>query len=148
MKNGQNLKLGDAHVTPRNIQEVQALKLGDARASPSSSTKISGPFSIRYIFIASYIMCCSWSVIYFVFSFVLFSFCFVCCNKQLDPSILVWERETRSVLIAQNALVFALIVLRLFQFASTAFSSWFSILILFRACQFYLFMYDQLSGLY
>jgi hypothetical protein len=70
MKNGQKLKLGDAHVTPRNIQEVQASKLGDARASPSSSTKISGPFSIRYIFIASYIMCCFWSVIYF--SFLLF----------------------------------------------------------------------------
>jgi hypothetical protein len=30
MKNGQKLKLGDAHVTPRNIQEVQASKLGDA----------------------------------------------------------------------------------------------------------------------
>jgi hypothetical protein len=30
MKNEQKLKLGDAHVTPRNIQEVQALKLGDA----------------------------------------------------------------------------------------------------------------------
>ena len=72
MKNGQKLKLGDAHVTPSNIHEVQASKLGDARASPSSSTKISDPFSIRYIFIASYIMCCSWSVIYFCFQFVLF----------------------------------------------------------------------------
>jgi hypothetical protein len=30
MKDGQNLKLGDAHVTPVNIQEVQASKLGDA----------------------------------------------------------------------------------------------------------------------
>jgi hypothetical protein len=30
MKNGQKLKLGDAHVIPRNIQEVQASKLGDA----------------------------------------------------------------------------------------------------------------------
>jgi hypothetical protein len=29
MKYGQKLKLGDAHVTPRNIQEVQASKLGD-----------------------------------------------------------------------------------------------------------------------
>jgi hypothetical protein len=27
LKNGQKLKLGDAHVTPRNIQEVQASKL-------------------------------------------------------------------------------------------------------------------------
>jgi hypothetical protein len=30
MKNGQKLKLGDAHVTPRNIQEIQASKLEDA----------------------------------------------------------------------------------------------------------------------
>jgi hypothetical protein len=30
MKHGQKLKLGDAHVTPRNIQDVQASKLGDA----------------------------------------------------------------------------------------------------------------------
>jgi hypothetical protein len=28
MKNGQKLKLGDAHVISRNIQEVQASKLG------------------------------------------------------------------------------------------------------------------------
>jgi hypothetical protein len=34
MKNGQNLKLGDDHVTPRNIQEVQASKLGDAPEAP------------------------------------------------------------------------------------------------------------------
>jgi hypothetical protein len=32
MKYGQKLKLGDADVTPRNIQEVQASKLGDAQA--------------------------------------------------------------------------------------------------------------------
>jgi hypothetical protein len=34
MKYGQKLKLGDAHVTPRNIQEVQASKLGDAPGHP------------------------------------------------------------------------------------------------------------------
>jgi hypothetical protein len=34
LKNGQNLNLGDAHVTPRNIQEVQASKLGDAPRNP------------------------------------------------------------------------------------------------------------------
>jgi hypothetical protein len=34
LKNGKNLKLGDAHVTPRNIQEVQASKLGDAPRHP------------------------------------------------------------------------------------------------------------------
>jgi hypothetical protein len=49
MKYGQNLKLGDAHVTSRNIQEVQASKLGDARGTSSSSTKISGHLSRHYI---------------------------------------------------------------------------------------------------
>jgi hypothetical protein len=34
MKYGQKLKIGDAHATPRNIQEVQASKLGDARRHP------------------------------------------------------------------------------------------------------------------
>jgi hypothetical protein len=69
MKYEQNLKLGDAHVTPRNIQEVQASNLGDAQGTPSSSTKISGHLSRHYIFIASYAMCFSWSVFIFTFSF-------------------------------------------------------------------------------
>jgi hypothetical protein len=72
MKNGQKLKLGDAHVTLRNIQEVQASKLGMPKAPPSSSTKISGHLSRHYIFIASYTMCFSWSVFILAFSFILF----------------------------------------------------------------------------
>jgi hypothetical protein len=34
MKYEQKLKHRDAHVTPRNIQEVQASKLGDAPRHP------------------------------------------------------------------------------------------------------------------
>jgi hypothetical protein len=34
MKYAQKLKLGDSHVIPRNIQEVQASKLGDAPRHP------------------------------------------------------------------------------------------------------------------
>jgi hypothetical protein len=34
MKCGQKLNLGDAHVTPRNIQELEASKLGDAPRHP------------------------------------------------------------------------------------------------------------------
>jgi hypothetical protein len=59
MKYGQKIKVGDAHVTPRNIQEVQASKLGMPHGTPSSSTKISGHLSRHYIFIASYAMCFS-----------------------------------------------------------------------------------------
>jgi hypothetical protein len=71
MKDGQNLNLGDAHVTPRNIQEVQTSKLGNAQGTPSSSTKISGHLSRHYIFIALYAMCCFWSIFIFVFIFLL-----------------------------------------------------------------------------
>jgi hypothetical protein len=45
MKNGQKLKLGDVHVTPRNIQEVQALKLGDAPEAPLLHRQKSGHLS-------------------------------------------------------------------------------------------------------
>jgi hypothetical protein len=74
MKDGQKLKLEYSHVTPRNIQEVQASKLGDAHVTPSSSTKVSDHVSRHYIFIASYAMCCAWSVFIFVFSLLLLCF--------------------------------------------------------------------------
>jgi hypothetical protein len=72
MKYGQNLKLGDAHVTPRNIQEVQASKLGDAPEAPLLHRQKSGHLSTHYSFIALYSMRFSWSIFIFVFSFLLF----------------------------------------------------------------------------
>jgi hypothetical protein len=72
MKNRQKLKLGDAHVTPRNIQEVQASKLGDAPEAPLLHLQKSGHLSTHYIFIASYSMHFSWSIFTFAFSFLLF----------------------------------------------------------------------------
>jgi hypothetical protein len=49
MKYGQKLKLGDAHVTLRNIQEVQVSKLGDAPRHPFFINKVSGHPSRHYI---------------------------------------------------------------------------------------------------
>jgi hypothetical protein len=72
MKYGQKLKLGDSHVTPRNIQEVQASKLGDALRHPLLHRQISGHLSRHYIFIALYSMHFSWSIVIFAFSFLLF----------------------------------------------------------------------------
>jgi hypothetical protein len=72
MKNGQKLKLGDAHVTPRNIQEVQASKFGDAPEAPLLHRQKSGHLSTHYIFIASCTMRFSWSVFTFDFIFLLF----------------------------------------------------------------------------
>jgi hypothetical protein len=70
LKNGQKLKLGDAHFTPRNIQEVQASKLGDAPKAPLLHRQKSGHLSTHYIFIALCTMRFSWSVFTFIFSFV------------------------------------------------------------------------------
>jgi hypothetical protein len=72
MKYGKKLKLGDVHVTPINIQEVQASKLGDAPEAPLLHRQKSGHLSRHYIFIASYTMRFSWSVFTFAFSFLLF----------------------------------------------------------------------------
>jgi hypothetical protein len=88
MKYGQNLKLGNAHFTPRNIQEVQAAKLGDAPEAPLLHRQKSGHLSRHYIFIASCIMR------FFGASLLLLSvfFCFVCCNKWLDPNKFLLEK--------------------------------------------------------
>jgi hypothetical protein len=72
MKDGQKLKLGDAHVTPRNIQEVQASKLGDAPRHPFFINK-----NILSSFKTLYFYCFIWYVflgasLFFAFSFLLF----------------------------------------------------------------------------
>jgi hypothetical protein len=72
MKHGQKLKLGDVHVTPRNIQEVQASKLGDAPEAPLLHRQKLGRLSTHYILIASYSMHFSWCIFTFAFSFFLF----------------------------------------------------------------------------
>jgi hypothetical protein len=74
MKNRKKLKLGDAHVTPRNIQEVQVSKLGDVPETPLLHRQKSGHLSRHYIFIASYSMCFSWSIFTFSFNFLLLFF--------------------------------------------------------------------------
>jgi hypothetical protein len=51
MKYGQKLKLGDDHVTPRNIQEVQALKIGDAPEAPLLHRQKSGHFQFQFSFL-------------------------------------------------------------------------------------------------
>src|SRR3954468_1199545 len=96
MKYGQKIKIGDAHVTPRNIQEVQASKLGDAQGTPSSSTKYQVIFYLLYFY---------WFICYvlflgrlrFLFSvffcFVLFSVINACITSFLCG------RETRYVVL-------------------------------------------------
>ena len=117
-------------ITPINIQEVKVSKLGDAPEAPLLHRQKLGHLSRHYIFIASCTMCFSWSVSCFSF---LSWFCFVCCNKWLDPNKFPLE-EMYSFSFAKNALVFTLIQKRVFFFSATAFSFRFSPWFAFRSC--------------
>jgi hypothetical protein len=90
MKYGQKLKLGDAHVTPRNIQEVQASKLWDAPRHPFFTGKNQVTFQDTR-FLLLHVLC-----VFLGASLLLFSvfFCFVCCNKWFDHIMFVSERDT------------------------------------------------------
>jgi hypothetical protein len=68
MRYGQKLKLGDAHVTPRDT----SVKAWGCPEAPLLHRQKSGHLSGHYIFIASYTMRFSWSVFIFAFSFLLF----------------------------------------------------------------------------
>ena len=95
MKNGQKLKLGDAHVTPRNIQEVQASKLGDAHGSPLHQQKYQVIFQCA-IFLLLHILCVIFGASLFLFA-VFFSFIFVlfAVINGWTPSFLVGSEERR-----------------------------------------------------
>jgi hypothetical protein len=71
MKYGQKLKLGDAHVIPRNIQEVQASKLGDAPRHPFFIDKYQVTFQDT-IFLLLHMLCVILGAsVVFAFSFFL-----------------------------------------------------------------------------
>jgi hypothetical protein len=74
MKYRQKIKLGDAHVTPRNIQEVQALKLGMPPRHPFFIGKNQVTFQDT-IFLSLHILCVFLGAsVVFAFSFLLFWF--------------------------------------------------------------------------
>jgi hypothetical protein len=97
MKYGQKLKLGDAYVTPRNIQEVQASKLGDAPRLPFFIGKNQVTFQDT-IFLLLHILCIFLGAS--LLSLLAF-FCFVCCNKWLDPNKFLLEK-THSIFHCQE----------------------------------------------
>jgi hypothetical protein len=129
MKYGQKHKLWDAHVTPRNIQEVQASKLGDAPRHPFFINKYQVIFQDTIFLLLNMLCVFLWASLILL----LVLFCFVCWNKWLDPNIFLLDK-THSVFIAKNTLVFTLIVQWVFSFSSTAFSFHFLPWFLFRTC--------------
>jgi hypothetical protein len=93
MKDGQKLKLGDAHVTPRNIQEVQVSKLGDSQGTPFFINKnIMSSFKTLYLYCYVFFL----ERLYFCFQFYVVLFAII--NGSIT-TCLFW-RETRSGFIA------------------------------------------------
>jgi hypothetical protein len=92
----KNLKLGDAHVTPTNIQEVQASKLGDALRHPLLRQQKYQVIFQDTIFLLLRMLCVFLGASLFLISVF---FYFVCCNKWLDPSIFLLEKR-HSIFIA------------------------------------------------
>jgi hypothetical protein len=119
MKNRQKLKLGDAHVTPRNIQEVQASKLG---AHPFFIGKNQVTFE-NTIFLLLHALCvflgASLLSLLVLFCFVLFA-----AINGWTPTNFFWRRCTRFS-FPKNTPFFTLIVQRVFSFSRTAFSFYF-----------------------
>ena len=131
-------------ISPQEIfKRYKRQSLGIAKASLSSSTKYQVIFQCA-IFLLLHMLCVILGASLFLFSVF---FCFVLCSIWLDPSIFVLEK-THSVLIAQNTLVFTHIVQRAFYFCQYCVQLQFFTHIMFRACQFSLVRYDQLSDLY
>ena len=112
MNYGQKLKLGDAHGTPRNIQEVQASKLGDAPKHPHFHHQNIRSSLNALHFLLLLTICVILGASLFLFSVL---FCFVLSNKWLDPIIFVLERDTLRFNCIEHS-SFHFYVLRVFYF--------------------------------
>jgi hypothetical protein len=93
VKNGQKLKIGDAHETPKKYPRGKSVKAwGCPRGTPSSSAKIRSPFKTLYFY------CFIFYAFFLERQLFLLSvfFCFVCRNKWLDHIIFVLEEDMLS----------------------------------------------------
>src|SRR3954466_6393213 len=92
MKNGQKLKLGDAHVTPRIYSRSTSIK---AWGCPRHPLFIQQKYQVLFqytIFLLLHILCVVLGASFFLF---LVWFSLVCCNNWLDPSFFCFgERHT------------------------------------------------------
>jgi hypothetical protein len=130
MKNGQNLKLGDAHATPKKYPRGTSVKAWECpRGTPSSSVKIRSPFKTLYFYcFMYYAFFLERQLFCFQFSFALFA----AINVWITSC--VW-RETCSAFHLPRTLHFSLLSFqRVFSFSATAFSFRFSPWFLFRSC--------------
>jgi hypothetical protein len=96
MKYGQKLKLGDFHVTPRNIQESPSIKAWGCPKAPLLHQQKYQVIFQDTIFLLLHMLCVFLGAS--LFSLSVF-FCFVCCNKWLDPNMFLLEK-THFIFIA------------------------------------------------
>jgi hypothetical protein len=91
MKYRQKLKLGDAHVTPRNIQEVQASKLRDAPMAPFLHQQKCEVIFQDTMFLLLHMLCVFLGAYLFLFSVF---FCFIAAINGWTPTYFFWRRHT------------------------------------------------------
>jgi hypothetical protein len=91
LKYGQNLKLGDAHVTPRNIQEVQVSNLRDAPRHPLLHRQKYQVIFQDTIFLLLHMLCVFLGAYLFLLSVFFFLFAEInCCTL----TYFFWRRHT------------------------------------------------------
>src|SRR3954447_22258034 len=93
MKNGQKLKLGDAHVTPRIYSRSKIIKAWGCPRHPLFHQQNYQVLFQYTIFLLLHILCVVLGASLFLFSVW---FILVCSNNWLDPSSFVLERDTLS----------------------------------------------------
>jgi hypothetical protein len=91
MKYGQKLKLGDAHITPRNIQEVQVSKLGDDPWHPLLHQQKYQVIFQDTIFLLLHMLCVFLGASLFLLSVL---FCFFSAINGWTPTYFSWRRHT------------------------------------------------------
>src|SRR3954466_6799451 len=91
MKNGQKLKLGDAHVTPRIYSRRISIKAWGCPRHPLCHQQKYQVLFQYTIFLLLHILCVILGASLFLFSVW---FILVCCNNWLDTSSFVFERDT------------------------------------------------------
>ena len=96
---GQNLKLGDTHVTPKKYPRSTSIKSWGCPRHPHLLQQKYQVFFQDTIFLFLHMICVVLGAsFYFAFSFV----CLLAGHNWLYPSILVW-RETRSAFSLEHS---------------------------------------------
>ena len=112
MKNGQKLKLGDAHVTPKIYSRGTSVKAWGCPRHPLLHQQKYQVLFQYTIFLLLHMLCVVLGASLFLF---LVQFSLVFCSIQLDPSYFVLEKDTLRFHCLEHS-SFIPITLRVFSF--------------------------------